>query len=137
MDGYTKITAEVKYYDGKVDKFELTKNAWDMDGEQMGELFRNLMAAMGYAESTINSVFGADQDLYEEAACLPHDVGEMLYDPEPIEPCVGDTLANVFAALDDPCFGCSEACEDTACVHENDGGPIMPRDWHEGDGDNE
>jgi hypothetical protein len=143
MDKYTKISAEIQYYDGEKTKFELYRNAWDLDGEQMGELFRQLMLAMGFSPNTVASVFGDDEEVYQETADLA------CCDPDEarLEPCCGETLSKVFADLDksgktlvigsttDPCFYCDQICKDTACLHEDDAGPTTPREWHDGDGD--
>jgi len=134
MDGKTTIAVEIRYHDGEITEFQLSRNAWDLNGEDMGQLFRQLLGAMGFAESTIASVFNDDQDLYAEAfdedearlapcCCCPDD--------QPVE-FHSETLRSVFEAMDDPCYGCDEACEDTACLHED-----VPEDWQEGDGDNE
>jgi hypothetical protein len=141
MDGKTTIAVEIRYENGEITEFQLSRNAWDLNGEDVGELFRQLMSAMGFAESTIASVFNDDQDLYAEAfdedearlepCCCTDDR------PEPVE-FHSETLRSVFEAMDaqecnqyDPCHGCDEACEDTACLH------AVPEDWHDGDGDNE
>ena len=138
MDGKTTIAVEIRYENGEITEFQLSRNAWDLNGEDMGQLFRQLLGAMGFAESTIASVFNDDQDLYAEA--FDEDAARLepcCTDDQPVE-FQSETLRSVFEAMDDPCYGCDEACEDTACLHENNGGPILgPSDWQEGDGDNE
>lgn len=142
MDCYTKISAEIQYYDGERTKFELYRNAWDLDGEQMGELFRQLMLAMGFTPNTVASVFGDDQETYQEAADLRCSE-PCCEDSRDAEESCGHTLAKVFAdparasSITDPCFYCEQVCEDTACLHDDDdsiGTGCMP-EWHDGDGD--
>jgi len=65
-DSGIKLTAEVRFPNGEVQTVQITSNVWDADGEQMGEFFRQLMAGMGFAESTIASVFNDDEDLFDE-----------------------------------------------------------------------
>jgi hypothetical protein len=155
MDGKTTIAVEIRYYDGQIVEFQLSRNAWDLSGEDMGELFRQLMGAMGFAESTIASVFGDDQDLYAEALDEDYARSECCYDelPEDELPKSAEFHRTGSRSVDDPCKGCDEACDDTACLYANNSGPIldtdedreeffnkvrkMPRDWHHGDGDNE
>jgi hypothetical protein len=141
MESYTKLTVEIQYDDGERTKVELSRNAWDLDGDDMGRLFRQMMGAMGFAESTIESVFGDDMDTYadadwDEVPTIP------TSDPRTWETAYEEGVhhheldTNLVAALDDPCYGCKESCDDTACLHANDVGPILgPEDWHVGDGD--
>jgi len=98
---YMKITAEVKYPDGESNKAEITSNKWDSDGEEMSLLLRRLLMGIGFAESTVESIFGDDCGCYSE----------LLPDKE-VPDWEGLELA------DDPCEGCEECCSDTACLHE-------------------
>jgi len=138
MEPYTRIVAEVCYYDNAIKRFEIVENAWDLNGEDLGEMFRSLMAAMGYAEKTIAEVFNDDSDMYEEAKECGYNGADSSsgfgYECPEDNAHVSDTLRTIFAK-DDPCNDCEEECADTACLHN-----VLadwPEDWHEGDGDNE
>jgi uncharacterized lipoprotein YmbA len=60
QDCYTKLSVEIKYFDGKVSGWTALQGAWDLNGDQLAEMFRGLMLAMGYAESTVKEVFNEE-----------------------------------------------------------------------------
>jgi hypothetical protein len=127
MDVYTKFIAEVKDFEGEIRRVELVESAWDLDGEQVGQLLRQLMAAMGFTEQTIASVFGDDCECYSEVASDPFDgpprtlrevfdyEDSKLDDPEFDGPKF-DGLKFETVIVDDPCCCCDECCSDTACL---------------------
>jgi hypothetical protein len=138
MESYTKLTVEIQYDDGERTKVELSRNAWDLDGDDMGRLFRQMMGAMGFAESTIESVFGDDMDTYADIADPTIPTSDpSTWETAPEEGVHHQELyTHQLPATYDQCFGCKESCDDTACLHANDVGPILgPEDWHVGDGD--
>jgi hypothetical protein len=105
------IAVERKFPDGECQTITIATNKWDADGEEMGQLLRKLLAALGFSEHTINEVFGDDCDCYRELVPLKVDYVEIAPTPE------GETLADVLAK-EDPCYGCDVDCDSTACLEE-------------------
>jgi hypothetical protein len=144
MEGKTTLSVVIDYYDGTKTTFELSRNAWDLDGYQMGELFRQLLASMGFAEKTIGEVFGDEEELYEDMASLRTTAPDFDPDEARLETCStcdedcckprSETLAKVFADMEDPCWMCEEECADTACLLEPEE-LQLDLEWHKGDGD--
>jgi len=60
------FSAETVFPDGERVRVEVATNHWDANGDAVGELLRDLLAGMGFAEKTIADIFGDDCDCYRE-----------------------------------------------------------------------
>jgi hypothetical protein len=106
-----KLSVEIVFPDGDAEKVEVTSNCWDADGDKMAELFRRLLAAMGFPESVIESIFEDDCDIYSD--CTPE-----VPSAESVE-----AVSTPAASM---CSNCDVDCDTTACLHEP--GPISDDD---------
>jgi len=109
---YIRLAAEVKYPDGEYQKVEVTSNKWDANGDDVKDLLFQLLGGLGFAEATINKIFGDDCVCYSEL--LPDDSEWREREPDRYE----DISEDVWQSFSDPCEGCEEGCSDTACLHE-------------------
>jgi len=109
-DSGITLFAETQFPDGERQTVMIATNKWDADGEEMGQLLRQLLAAMGFAEQTINEVFGDDCVCYAEME--PKEFVEIAETPE--KSLYGDWDGD----FTDPCDDCDQCCSDTACLHE-------------------
>lgn len=121
----TVFSAEVHYPDGEVDRTMVSRNRWDMDIAEVGDLIRQLLLGMGFSESNVDELLECDcevwgpsplADLEDEE--LPEDeddtigtTSDMGLDEE-----LADWVPRVFPS---PCFDCAVCCEDTACLHDD------------------
>ena len=120
---YTRLTAEVRYYDGDELKQTVETNAWACDIYQMGEMIKQLLLAMGFHPNTVDLLFengeavepidynggdNDDNDDNDDLCCSNTDDDEVLY-------VTGD-----YDGPNDPCCCCDVACEDTACLNDTE-----------------
>ena len=57
---YTKLTAEVKFDDGMIFTYTVSRNQWDANVDEVGDMCRDLMMAMGFAETNVDEIFCDD-----------------------------------------------------------------------------
>jgi len=57
---YTRITLEVKYYDGTLDTTSKETNAWDLNINDIIIIFVGVLKAHGFSEQAINECLGDD-----------------------------------------------------------------------------
>lgn len=58
MDTYTKLSIEIKFPDGEISRVEIAGSRWDMSAGDLFEMARALFLAEGYAETTVEELFG-------------------------------------------------------------------------------
>jgi hypothetical protein len=110
------ITVRTVFPDGDTDTSSVSTSTWDVNGVEMGELLRRLLAAMGFAELTIDEIFGDDKEIYSEAAPETPIWGPSVVDTLDCSSNLKHALDTI--AIDDnyPCRDCAESCADTACL---------------------
>jgi hypothetical protein len=59
-DCYTRLTVEIQYLDNQKQVWMVEKNAWDMNGEDLAEMFRSTLLAMGYHPTTVTEIFNEE-----------------------------------------------------------------------------
>jgi len=55
---YTKLTIEVKGFEGDVTRYVSSRNSWDCGADDLTEMFRGLLLSMGFNDATVKEVLG-------------------------------------------------------------------------------